>query len=193
MRKLADRHKVGLVRAVRGMMSTAEQVDTLLDHGVAEPHIWSLDEYTTEDVIRAFRPVPGDDVLVVPFLGVLGKYRFEILAGIAPKGATLFDCEEHGELEISQAATFDIINKACATAQSAPGRAAVKEGVGRPGRRKSLTQAQERECKAWYESGVGSIAFGCDKFGVSSTWLHGRFGPRGDAIKAARKRKRGEK
>lgn len=193
MRKLADRHKVGLVRAVRGMMSTAEQVVTLLDHGVAEPHIWSLDEYTADDVIRAFRPVPGDDVLVVPFLGVLGKDRHKILSGIAPKGAVIFDCAKHGELTIRDAANFEIIERENTIARSAAGRAAVKAGVGTPGRRKALTQAQERECKALYESGEGSIAFVCDKFGVSSTWLHGRFGARGDAIKAARKRRRGEK
>lgn len=168
------------------MPSVADQTEALTAAGVDPRHIWQLDRDEVGDVLIAFRP--GDDVLVVPFLGVLGKYRHELLAGIAKKGAELYDLAEHGLLNVSQAPTFAIIDAACKFAQSAPGRAS---GAGRGGRKKKLSRAQEAEVKAAYiGTEFKTIRAICDKYGVSVAWLHGRWGGREEARKKAKKGRR---
>jgi len=174
--ELTGRHLVGVTRAIKGMDSVEAQTDALLQSGVDERHIWQLDLYEVPDVVAAIRP--GNDVLVVPFLGVLGKYRSALLAGIADKGATLYDLEEYGELDVSQAPTFHLINQACHMAQSAPGRAA-SSGGGRPDK---LSKEEEAEVLAAYiGTRYKTIASICDAFKVSPTWLHNRFGGRDKA------------
>jgi|GEM_PF-5036325 len=181
--KLTGRYLVGVVRAIKGMPSVADQTEALLAAGVIERHIWQLDKDEVSDVVRDCRP--GNDVLVVPFLGVLGKYRHDLLAGIAEKGAELYDLDEHGLMNISQAPTFAIIDAACKVAQSAPGRAS---GAGQGGRKKKLTPAQEREVHADYiGTKYKTISAICDKYGVSVAWLHSRWGGRQEAREAAKR------
>ena len=183
LEKLANRHKIGVIRAVKGMMRTSDQMDMLVGAGVERIHIKHIGKDPTEHIANLFRD--GDDVLVVPFIGVLGKWRYDLLKLIAPTGATLYNLAENEDLPISQAVTFAYINECCANAQTAPARAASarsgnKGGAPRKFRGKALAQVRKV-----YESGEGTIADVCDRFGVSKPWLHGQFGGRDAAVSAA--------
>ena len=183
---LTGRHLIGLTRAIRGMMPVDEQVDRLIAAGCEKEAIWRLGEYDIEDIVRAFRP--GNDVLVVPFLGALGKSRFELLVGIAAKGASLYDLNKEQELDISQAAVFHEINQAFNNAQTAPGRTGASASPNKSGRKPKLTGKTRAAAKLAWEGTVGTNTDIANDFGVSTTWLFNNFGNRTDAQNRARKR-----
>lgn len=116
-RTFSERHKIGLVRSVTGKASLQAQIATLKTAGVAEQDIWHMGEHRVAEIVGAFRIVPGDDLLVVPFLAVLGSERYTLLKGIAAKCANLYDLEGELELPISQAAIFDHIERAVSDAE----------------------------------------------------------------------------
>lgn len=182
---MADGFKIGIVRAVKGIPSVKEQTADLLQLGIDPKNIWSLDEYTTQDIVKAVRPT--GDCLVVIDAGVLGKHYADILGGAADKGATFLDLQFGEVEEISQFGTFNRIKKRVGLIQSAPGRVSAFASNNKSGR-KPKDKAFIAKAKKLWEADEGSNQWVADKLEVSTTWLHGKFGARGDAQAARVKR-----
>ena len=169
-------HKIGVTRAIKGMMSVKEQETALIAAGVNTRAIWRIGQHSIDDIVTAFRP--GNDVLVVAFLGVFGKHRYDMLNPIAEKGASLLDLSTNKSHDISQAATFCEISKASCTSQTSPARASAISGPNKVGRKLKVRGKQLAEIKAAWESPIGSNVDIANDFGVSLTWLHNHFGAR---------------
>jgi len=116
-----------------------------------------------KDIASMFRH--GDDVLMVPFIGVLGKHRRELLKLVAPLGATLYNFSQQEELKVSQAATFAYINE-CYTA---PGRIAIASSGFKGGAPKKYKSKALEPVKAHLPTYETSSAFPMLGFMVSST------------------------
>lgn len=183
--KLADRPKIGVVRAVKGIPSVADQTAQLVESGVNPHNIWSLDEFKPDDIVRAFRP--GNDLLVVIDAGVLGKHYADVLGGIADKGASLLDLA-YGEIEeISQFGTFNRIKQRVNLIQTAPGRVSAFASGNKSGP-KPKSKEFLKKAKAMWEGEKYSNQAVADKLGVSTTWLFNKFGSRSKARAARMKR-----
>ncbi|MBL4837402.1 MAG: hypothetical protein JKY34_07470 [Kordiimonadaceae bacterium] len=173
---MSEGHKIGVTRAIKGMMCVKEQETALIAAGVNTRAIWRMGQHSIDDIVTAFRP--GNDVLVVAFLGILGKHRYDLLNPIAAKGASLLDLSTNKSHDISQAATFAEISKASCTAQTSPARASAINGPNKVGRKPKLRGKQLAEIKAAWQSPVGSNVDIASDYGVSLTWLHNHLGAR---------------
>jgi len=183
--KLTNRHKIGAVRAVKGIISIEEQTQQLIDVGVEPVHIWNTGKDTIDDIANAFRE--GNDVLVAPFIGALGKDYDLLLAAIGKKGADFFDLETQTLFPCRDAEHFSTIKRAMTYVQSAPGREAAKAGA-KSGPKPKLNPAQKKAAKSAWEGQEGSNQDVASQFGVSVVYLHREFGSRTDARARAAKR-----
>jgi hypothetical protein len=184
--KVTDRHKIGIVRAVRGLMSLEEQTAAVVAAGVDPHHVFRIGKDDLDHIIGAFRP--GDDILVLPFAGVLGKDWADVLAGVGTKGATVLDLKTGIEDEVTQGPTFLRYKLAASRVQSAPGRAAVAASGHKGGRPAKLAGERKKQAKLAWESESGTNTDVAADFGVVEQTLYRMFGSRESAQAEARKR-----
>ena len=183
--EVGNRHKIGIVRAVKGMASLADQSQQLVDAGVEPNHIWQTGKDNADEIANAFRQ--GDDVLVACFIGALGKDYDLLLAAIGKKDADFYDLETQTLFRCRDADQFSTIKRAMTYTQSVPGRAAAKAGA-KSGPKPKLNPTQKKAAKAAWEGQEGSNQDVASQFGVSVVYLHREFGSRTDARARASKR-----
>jgi len=182
--EVVSRHKIGIVRAVKGEITIDEQTAQLVEYGVEPMHVWRMGKDSIEDIALTFRSDPGNDLLVVPFLGALGN-KFDVFLGlIGDKGADLYDLQTKELIPLRGWEHFTTVKRGVMFTRTAPGRAAAKTGA-KPGPKIKLSR-MERECAelAWSLK-EGSNKDVADDFGVSVVYLHRAFGARGVAQKKA--------
>lgn len=173
--EVVNRHKIGIVRAVKGEITVDEQTAQLVEYGVHPMHIWRTGKDKPEEIANAFRP--GNDLLVVPFLGALGN-KFDILLGlIGDKGTDLHSIKEGVDIPCKGWEHFTTVKRGVMLARTAPGRHAARTGA-KPGPKKKLTRMQHECAKMAWACKAGSNKDVADDFGVSVVYLHREFGAR---------------
>jgi len=178
--EVVNRHKIGIVRAVKGEISIEKQTAQLIEYGVEAPHIWRVGKDDIKAIANMFRSEPGDDLLVVPFLGALGN-KFDILLSmIGDKGADLYDLETKALIPLRGWEHFTAVKRGVMFTRTAPGRDAAKTGA-KPGPKKKLVGDRLKQAKEAWSSKKGSNQDIADDFEVSTVYLNRAFGARGVA------------
>ncbi|PHS61759.1 MAG: hypothetical protein COB09_16965 [Thalassobium sp.] len=182
--EVGDRHKIGIVRAVKGEITIEEQTAQLVEYGVDAMHVWRMGKDDIKDIALTFRSDPGNDLLVVPFLGALGN-KFDVFLGmIGDKGADLYDLQTKELIPLRGWEHFTTVKRGVMFTRTAPGRAAAKTGA-KPGPKKKLVRDRFKEAREAWSGKKGGNQDIADDFGVSVVYLHRAFGARGVAQKKA--------
>lgn len=182
--EVVKRHKIGIVRAVKGEISIEEQTEQLIEFGVDPMHIWRTGKDKPEEIASAFRK--GNDLLVVSFLGALGN-QFDILLGlIGGKGTDLHALNEGLTIPCKGWEHFTTVKRGVMLARTAPGRKAAETGA-KVGPKLKLNPEQRKAAKQAWGSKDGSNEDVAADFGVSSVYLNRAFGGRKAAQALANK------
>ena len=181
---VVNRHKIGIIRAVKGEIPLTEQTAKLIEFGVDEKHIYHVGKDSHEEIASPFHYKPGNDILVVPFLGALGS-KFDVLLGlIGKKGAWLHDLESGKEIPCKGWDNFSWVKKGVTMTGTAPGRKASTESPNKSGP-KPQPAAFMAKARARWSDPEGTNEDAAQEIGVSNQWMYIQLGARGEAVKKA--------
>lgn len=183
---LSGYHLIGIYRAGRPFPKLSEQKAALAMAGVDLK--WYGRDANAVDVLekiqKDFRPISKDVdpcAIITPFLGALGKHRSKILKAAGLVDGVLYDLGHDRLFTLKEAADRDLIEDECKSAQSAPGRAAVKN----PGPKSRFTSQDRRDQRDAWESLDGTNIQVAARWDVSDQWMWSKYGSRKTAQRKA--------
>lgn len=181
MIEFKGRHLIGVYRAIRGMPSMRSQKGLLIAAGVDTKYY--ARDLNAPDIIdkidKDFRY--RTDILITPFLGVLGPKRTEILAIVGGKAAQLYDIGLKRFFTLDEAVDRKLIEDACKLSQSAPGRASIKNR----GRSTPYSKSRLKEMGEAWASLEGTNSEVADRFETTEALMWKKFGGRKEAQRKA--------
>ena len=181
IKELENRHLIGVYRAIRGMPGTVAQKRSLSQTGVGLRY-YSRDLNAPDIIDKIDKDFRYEtDVLVTPFLGVLGPKRTELLAIVGAVAGNLYDIRLGRFFTLKEAQDRKIIEDACKVAQSAPGRASIKN----PGRSSPYSESQLEEMGIAWASLEGTNSEVADRFETTEALMWKKFGGRKQAQRKA--------